>query len=696
MTPEEKFNQEIWWILQEIRKEQLSTPKGEKVEFTLRKPPKYSRKTDDNLPSAEAQRKLLNKLKEWKALDLEPTGFFVDDNLFAPPTAYLLAIRQSKFDELYRLYESGSSYSENKNAVPETKISQSVIKPKSLELIAREIGNLETGTNLINFLTDCGVDKKLIEYPQTKWRMVYDVFIALATSPNPKNQEILFKIIEEASHPLMHNGNEEIAKTYEDKFNKLLKYDGFTLKNYKVKKISKEVGQNNDLDLYLKKKILVETWRDDLPHPITELSFNNNTIEQICYSLWDLFITDIIFFGANTTPEDILIETDPRFHQEIAFNWNLIRDLDNNPHKVEADDGFDIEILDEKRLKKDVDEEISEFIANKVNAEKIEAVKEFYPDTKHLETPSYLRGVSHNYYAYKKQREVLLNYIANLYNQFENEILVIKFNEIRDPNINVLRTMLALEKEGFFTIKELSNDKQEWTDKDNVFIKAKLVKSKIPALKKLATEKLLGEYDPKISHTHERIQKIQIVGGRMEVEGLQDGLKAIAQTKKKERKNQFPYKLPAGTKWENFTIKFEDDENVFIQVKQFKHNADYKEMGMVGRGKNPNPSEAWTFMKVLAQVNGELTIKDAQARDKYKKQKELLAKALQNYFLLDYDPFYPYHSSTEKSGNSYKIKITLIPPPDKKEKANANKDKDDLGIEEEYKRQTPEVYDEYQ
>jgi len=42
--PEEKFNQEIWWILQEIRKEQLSTPAGEKVEFSLRKPPKILKK----------------------------------------------------------------------------------------------------------------------------------------------------------------------------------------------------------------------------------------------------------------------------------------------------------------------------------------------------------------------------------------------------------------------------------------------------------------------------------------------------------------------------------------------------------------------------------------------------------------------------------------------------------------------------
>ncbi len=175
------------------------------------------------------------------------------------------------------------------------------------------------------------------------------------------------------------------------------------------------------------------------------------------------------------------------------------------------------------------------------------------------------------------------------------------------------------------------------------------------------------------------------------------GLKEIANMRQKDDRPKFPHKLPAGTRWEEIMIKFENNEKVFIKVKQFREHFTYKDMGFIGRGKNPNPSEAWIFLKVLAQVNGELTIKDTEVRDKYKKQKELLAKALQSYFSLDYDPFYPYRSSSEKQGNSYKIKITLIPPPDKKGKTYANKDNNnDLGIEEEYKRQTPEVYDEYQ
>ncbi len=185
--------------------------------------------------------------------------------------------------------------------------------------------------------------------------------------------------------------------------------------------------------------------------------------------------------------------------------------------------------------------------------------------------------------------------------------------------------------------------------------------------------------------------EIKIIGD-VEVGGLQDGLKSIVQSKK-DNKNKFPHKLPAGTNWNNVTIKFEDDENVYIQVKQFKVNSNYKEMSFVGGGKNPKPSEAWTFLKVLAGINGELTIKDSGAKDKYKKQKELLAKSLQSYFSIDYDPFYPYGSSIEKKGNSYKIKITLIPPLSDNSNSD-DEEKDDLGIKEHLKTQAPQIYEE--
>ncbi len=215
LTPEEKFNQDVWWILQEIKKEQLATPKGEKVYFSLRVLPKTSsigrKDVDYGFPQADTQRKILHKLKEWKVLDLQPTGMYFDDP-FSEPMAYLLTILK-KFDELYRLYESGEFYLENQKATTEIDSSQSIIKPKSLELIAKEIGDLDSGSNLVEFLTNCGVKRELIEYPNTKWRMIFSVLLTLASSKNKEDKRILFKIIEGAYHPLMYGGLLRICLT---------------------------------------------------------------------------------------------------------------------------------------------------------------------------------------------------------------------------------------------------------------------------------------------------------------------------------------------------------------------------------------------------------------------------------------------------------------------------------------------------
>jgi hypothetical protein len=186
-------------------------------------------------------------------------------------------------------------------------------------------------------------------------------------------------------------------------------------------------------------------------------------------------------------------------------------------------------------------------------------------------------------------------------------------------------------------------------------------------------KELLDETEPTLKS--QKPIPVKIVGGKMEVEGLQDLLKELTKVKK-EDKNKFPYKLPAGTKWDDFIIKFEDDKSIFIKVKQFEHRISYTDIGMIGKGNNPDPSEAWIFMKVLSTLGGELTIRDAETRDKYKKQKEILSKSLQSYFSLDYDPFYPYRSSSEKRGNSYKIKIILIPPASLNDECNVE-EKDD-------------------
>ncbi len=187
------------------------------------------------------------------------------------------------------------------------------------------------------------------------------------------------------------------------------------------------------------------------------------------------------------------------------------------------------------------------------------------------------------------------------------------------------------------------------------------------------------------------IHKIQIIKGNIEIDGLKEGMKSIAENKKQD-KYKFPYKLVAGTQWEDFFITFEDDENVSIQVKRIKHTASYKDMGFIGRGANPASSEAWAFLKVLAQVGGELTIKDPEAKEKYRKQKEILTKALKGYFPLEYDPFFPYDQFIPKikQKNSYKIKITLIPLPAPNIETEI-KNSDDLGLKEYLDEEAPQV-----
>lgn len=161
----------------------------------------------------------------------------------------------------------------------------------------------------------------------------------------------------------------------------------------------------------------------------------------------------------------------------------------------------------------------------------------------------------------------------------------------------------------------------------------------------------------------------------------------------------FPHRLPAGTTWEQIIIKFIDEENVFIKSRQYTHNTNYKKMGFAdSRGKTLKPGVLWILLKTLAKLNGEITIKDPEAKDVYKKQKELLAKTLQSYFRIDYDPFYPYHGTTpDKSAKSYKIKITLIPPPYRNEPASPTIEPQkelDQEIKDYLDKEAPEVYEE--
>lgn len=104
-------------------------------------------------------------------------------------------------------------------------VNKKFIRGKTLELIAKEIGNLDTSSNLVRFLESCGVDKEIITHSDINWKMVFDVLMQLASSNKQEDQDALSKIIGEATSPLIHNGNKKSAYALRRKFNDYLKYD---------------------------------------------------------------------------------------------------------------------------------------------------------------------------------------------------------------------------------------------------------------------------------------------------------------------------------------------------------------------------------------------------------------------------------------------------------------------------------------
>lgn len=104
-----------------------------------------------------------------------------------------------------------------------------IIKLKTLELISRELKDYYTGYEITKLLEECGADKKLIIYPNSKWYVFYGLFEELAIAQDEKANKLLFKIISESIHPLNLGGDKLKSETLVKKFNEYLKYDNLVI-----------------------------------------------------------------------------------------------------------------------------------------------------------------------------------------------------------------------------------------------------------------------------------------------------------------------------------------------------------------------------------------------------------------------------------------------------------------------------------
>jgi hypothetical protein len=103
------------------------------------------------------------------------------------------------------------------------------IKLKTMEHIARKLADTFTGSQIVDALIDFGIPRADIPYPNTKWRTLQDLFVFLATSPDPEQREKFGGVITTFLHPLNFNADESVSHKLIEDFNKYLKYDGYEI-----------------------------------------------------------------------------------------------------------------------------------------------------------------------------------------------------------------------------------------------------------------------------------------------------------------------------------------------------------------------------------------------------------------------------------------------------------------------------------
>jgi len=396
---------------------------------------------------------------------------------------------------------------------------KSIIDIRTLEQLARHLGELCTGKQLQIYLTQWGVPQGLIVYPNTKWRMVYDVLLYYATAPgsaisaiNPSPEHrMLFKIFEEAGHPLMYDGDETLAKEFEKKFNNLLKYDHLVLHNGEMKMLGSEDDdeenvfdydggpttpyENSDLELFIMKKILLEhSRRDDSGFFAKEFSFEENSLTEICKIINRLMEDRILYLSANTRPESL--DGEEGIESKNGFiNWELVEKLDKKTETMDLEDGaviFDLEIIDEVKLRGKIDIAIDHFMNDKIytplglmmDLEEVQSMSETIgSETGPKKRTAYKDALTPKRVtdSYSRQRDIVINELAA---RNEEEILL-SLRDYPHKKVDLLKTLLALEKENIIRIRELKSnqlyDEGEgfigaWSEKDNPV--ARIVKLK--------------------------------------------------------------------------------------------------------------------------------------------------------------------------------------------------------------------------
>lgn len=112
---------------------------------------------------------------------------------------------------------------------------KSVIRPKALEQVAALIKDLMSQNKLNEHFVQLGVPYSLLlDNQHSKQEMVYNVLLALSSTGEQEDIDLLHKILEEFAHPLIFQGDTKASVDFQYKVTKVIRYDGLSLLGGKV------------------------------------------------------------------------------------------------------------------------------------------------------------------------------------------------------------------------------------------------------------------------------------------------------------------------------------------------------------------------------------------------------------------------------------------------------------------------------
>jgi hypothetical protein len=110
----------------------------------------------------------------------------------------------------------------------------------------------------------------------------------------------------------------------------------------------------------------------------------------------------------------------------------------------------------------------------------------------------------------------------------------------------------------------------------------------------------------------------------------------VPQPKPDDGMVMFP--TPAGARWEDVSIRFNDGETVSVRVKDESAVLLYSQMGMID-GRSKKPTKQWELLRDFVDEHGIIDWGSRKAGREKQKRREMLAKDLRRFFRIDGDPF---------------------------------------------------------